>query len=222
MIENLLWPKKLTEPPQLLVDVEALLITRALLGVGLVGFDSESDIDRATSYKIISVGTDGPDTFRMGFRLDVTQLTRGTHTQMCMTLPFQKMSAEIVGFRCHGYTQANANLVNPPDMTVEKSSLTNEPTIRLKRLGVPAGHTYLFKMESPEFEDNSSEKQFSSGMGYSIIYSYNNSSSNLKSEPEFTNMWTNYKTIVFESIIKVTVDRSYSPDTGFRIGVAEL
>lgn len=220
MVENLLWPKKLTEPPQLLVDVESLLLARALLGVGLVGFDSKSDINRAASYKIISVGTDGPDTFRMGFRLDVTQLTSETNTQICMTVPFQKMSAEIVGFRCHGYAQANANLANPPDMTVEKSSLTNTPTIRLKRFGIPAGHTYLFKMESPEFADSVSEKQFSAGMGYSIIYSYNNSRSDLRSESEFANMWTNYKTVVFESVIKVTVDRSYSPENGFRLGIA--
>lgn len=220
MIENLLWPKKMKEPPQLLVDVETLFKAKGNLSVKLVNFNSRSNIDREATCTLISVGTDGPDTFRIGFKVDVTQLTKGTYIMMALALPFQKISTNIIGFKCHGYTRADALLSMTPDETVEKTSLTNPPTITQYELGDVSGHKDLFKMESPEFEYDGHDKQFASGYGCYIDYDYENKQGDLKSESEFANMWTNYNKIVFETIIKVTVNRDYSSYNGFRLGVA--
>lgn len=220
MIESLLYPKKLTEPPQLLVDVETLFNANGNLSVKLVNFKSSSNIARETTCKLISVGTDGPDTFRIGFNADVTQLTRGTYLIMALALPFQKISTNIIGFKCHGYTRADAYLSMTPDETVEKTSLINPPTVTQYQLGDVSGHKDLFKMESPEFEYDGSNRQFASGYGCYISYDYENKQGDLGSEPEFADMWTNYNKIAFETIVKVTVDRSYNSYNGFRLGVA--
>ena len=139
---------------------------------------------------------------------------------MALALPFQKISTNIIGFKCHGYTRADALLSMTPDETVEKTSLTNPPTITQYELGDVSGHKDLFKMESPEFEYDGHDKQFASGYGCYIDYDYENKQGDLKSESEFANMWTNYNKIVFETIIKVTVNRDYSSYNGFRLGVA--
>lgn len=219
MIESLLYPKKLTEPPQLLVDVETLFNAKGDLGVKLVNFESSSDIDREATCKLISVGTDGPDTFRIGFNANVTQLSGRTYLIMALALPFQKISTNIIGFKCHGYKRADAHLSMTPDKTVEKTSLINPPTVTKYQLGDVSGHKDLFKMESPEFEYDGSNRQFASEYGCYISYDYDNKQSNLGSEPGFADMWT-YKKIAFETIVKVTVDRSYNSYNGFRLGVA--
>lgn len=220
MIESLLYPKKLTEPPQLLVDVETLFNANGNLSVKLVDFESHSNTDGETTCKLISVGTDGPDTFRIGFNADVTQLSGGTYLTMVLALPFQKISTNIIGFKCHGYTRADAYLSMTPDETVEKTSLTNPPTVTQYQLGDVSGHKDLFKMESPEFEYDGSNRQFASGYGCYISYDYENRRGDLRSESEFADMWTNYNKIAFETIVKVTVDRSYNSYNGFRLGVA--
>lgn len=223
MIENLLWPKKLTKPPQLLINVDNLFNGTGYLQGRLVDFRCASDINREATCDLISVGTDGPDTFRIGIKVDVTQLTRSTKIQMALAMPFQMVSIEVIGFKCHGYANNDfPGMFMNPDKTVEKTSLINQPYIAWNRILEP-DHSFLFKMESPEFEyDDYFEKQFSSSTGGQIYYNYQNSKGNLSAEPGFEDMWSNYKVIVLETIIKVKVDRSYNPDTGFRIGVAEL
>lgn len=222
MIENLLWPKKLTEPPQLLVDVDTLFNATGYLHGRLVDFRCVSDINRDADFDLISIGTDGPDTFRISLKVDVTQLTRSTKIQMALAMPFQMVSIEVIGFKCNGYANNEFPvMLTPPDKTIEKTSLINQPYIVWTKIHEPP-HTFLFKMESPEFEyDDYFEKQFSSGTGGQIYYKYQNSEGDLSAEPGFEDMWSNYKVIILETIIKVKVDRSYNPDTGFRIGVAE-
>lgn len=221
MIENLLWPKKIKEPPQLLVDVETLFKSHGNLSAKLVGFKSNSDITRTAACSLISVGTDGPDTFRIGFKVNVTNMDGGTWVTMVLAVPFQKLSTQIIGFKCHGYTRADALFSMTPDKTVEKTSLTNPPMITQYQLSDVSGHERLFKMESPEFEYDGSETQFSSAKGYYIDYDYENDKGNLMFVPEFAAMWNDYQTVVFETIVKVTVDRSYSSYNGFRLGIAQ-
>lgn len=218
MKENLLWPNKLTEPPQLLVDVDTLFKSYGNLDVKLVNFESASDMKRMASCDLISVGTDGRDTFRIGFKVDVTQLNRESVIVMDIALPFQQLYTKIIGFKCHGYTRANAWPKEKPDKTVEKTSLTNPPTVTRYPL-MNGSHTRLFKMESPKFEYNGSETQFSSETGSYIDYEYANSNGNLMSVPEFADIWANYKTVFFETIVMVKVDRVYNPEWGFRLGV---
>ena len=50
MIESLLYPKKLTEPPQLLVDVESLFHKGGNLNTSLVGFVGMSSMNKAVNY----------------------------------------------------------------------------------------------------------------------------------------------------------------------------
>lgn len=222
MIENLLWPKKLTEPPQLLVDVDSLFNATGYLGGRLVDFRCVSDINREATCDLISVGTDGPDTFRISLKVDVTQLTRSTKIQMVLAMPFQTASIEVIGFKCNGYANNDFPVIMmSPDKTVEKTSLINQPHIVYDRIYGPIDR-FLFKMESPEFEyDDYFRRQFSSGNGGQLYYQYQNSKGNLSDEPGFENMWSNYKVIILETIIKVKVDRSYDPNGGFKIGVAE-
>lgn len=220
MAENLLWPKKLTEPPQLLVDVEALFKS-GNLGASLVGFGSRVSPDRTTFCRFNSVGIDGPDTFRIGFVADVTKLTRGSWILMSIAVPFQRISTEIIKFNCHGWSAANAALGMTPDKTVEATSLINPPDISHYSIGLPGGSECLFKMESPEFESTDDENRFSSGSGVYINYDYENRKGDLSSESAFADMWNKYQTVAFETIVKVTVNRSYSLDNGFRLGVVE-
>nr|UVY04224.1 MAG: hypothetical protein [Bacteriophage sp.] len=220
MKENLLWPKKLTEPPQLLVDVETLFKSYGNLNVKLVNFESSSDMKRMASYNLISVGTDGPDTFRIGFTVDVTQLNSSSSITMDLALPFQQLYTKIIGFKCHGYTRVNASPMERPNKTVEKTSLTNPPMVTRYPLINGSEHERLFKMESPEFEYDGSETQFSSTTGCYIDYEYENSNGNLMSVPEFADIWANYNRVFFETIVTVKVDRTYASDFGFRLGVA--
>lgn len=218
MKENLLWPKKLTEPPQLLVDVETLFKSYGDLSVHLFNFKSSSDMERMASCDLISVGTDGRDTFRIGFTVDVTQLKGSSSITMALALPFQQLYTKITRFKCHGYTKANASPKETPDKTVEKTSLINPPTVTMYPLINESEHKRLFKMESPKFEYDGSETQFSSETGCYIDYEYENSDGDLKSE--FTDIWANYNRVFFETIVTIRVDRVYLPEWGFRLGVA--
>ena len=220
MKENLLWPKKLTEPPQLLVDVETLFKSYGDLSVNLVNFKSSSDMNRMASCDLISVGTDGLDTFRIGFTVDVTQLNSSSSITMALALPFQQLYTKIIGFKCHGYTRANASPKETPDKTVEKTSLTNPPMVTKYQLINGSEHERLFKMESPKFEYDGSETQFSSETGCYIDYEYENSNGDLMSVSEFADIWANYNRVFFETIVTIKVDRAYLPERGFRLGVA--
>lgn len=216
MIENLLWPKKLTEPPQLLVDVETLFHKGGNLDTSLVGFVGNSSMDKAMNYRLISVGGDGPDTFRIGFIADVTGITRLDYVMAALALPFQDLETEIMWFMCHGWTQAGADILSTTDKTVEKGSLSNSPDVLQAPMQSPTGHEYLFKMESSEFEGNGSGNKFSSaGSGYSIYYDYMNRNGDLKSE--FPEIFNNYATVALETVVKVKVYSSAFPD-GFRLG----
>lgn len=218
MIESLLYPKKLTEPPQLLVDVETLFYQGGNLNTSLVGFAATSSMKKPANYRLISVGTDGSDTFRIGFIADVTGITRSGYVMEAIAVPFQDIDAEVIGVKCHGWSKTGAAIMSTPDKTVEKTSLINMPEALSVTIMPPNGHKYLFKMESSEFEGNGSGDQFSSfGSGCSIYYDYINSSGDLKSE--FPEIFNNYATVALETIVKVKV-YSRNLSSGFRLGVA--
>ncbi len=220
MIESLLYPKKLTEPPQLLVDVEALFNQGGNLNTSLVGFVSTSSMKKPVNYRLISVGTDGPDTFRIGFIADVTGITRSGYVMAAIAMPFQDIETEIVGIKCHGFSTSGAAIMGTLDKTVKKTLLENMPDVLPAPVRLPDKHKYLFKMESPEFEGNGSGEQFSSaGSGYSIYFDYRNSGGDLKSE--FSEIFNNYATVALETIVKVKV-HYVNLSIGFRLGIAQL
>lgn len=220
MIESLLYPKKLTEPPQLLVDVETLFHNGGILNSNLVGFTATSSLKKTVNYRLISVGADGPDTFRASFVADVTGITRSGYILATMALPFQDIEAEIVGIKCHGWSKAGAAIMGTPDKTVEKTSIENMPTAFANIIQLPSGHKYLFKMESSEFEGNGSGEKFSSaGSGSGIYFDYMNRDGDLKSE--FTEIFNNYATVALETVVKVKVYYT-TLNSGFRLGIAQL
>lgn len=219
MIESLLYPKKLTEAPQLLVDVETLFDKGGNLNTSLVGFAYTSSMKKVVNYRLISVGEDGHDTFRFSFVADVTGITRSGYVMAAIAVPFQDLETEIVGVKCHGWTASGAAIMGTPNKTVEKSSaaMVNAPEVLPASIMPPDGHKYLFKMESSEFEGGD---QFSSfGSGYSIYFDYINSRGVLGSE--FPEIFNNYSTVALEVIVKVKV-YYYNLRSGFRLGIAQL
>lgn len=219
MIESLLYPKKLTKPPKLLVDVESLFHKGNIMDTNLVGFAYHSSINKVVNYRLISVGTDGPDTFRVGFVANVTGVSRSDYVMAAIAVPFQDLETEIMLVKCHGWSTAGAAIMGTPDKTVEKSSasMVNPPNVLPSSIGMPEGHEYLFKMEGSELEGG---KQFSSwGSGSNIYFDYVNSSGDIGTE--FPEIFDHYATVALEVIVKVKVYCS-NLASGFSLGIAQL
>lgn len=219
MIESLLYPKKLAESPQLLVDVESLFHKGGSMNTSLVGFAYHASKNKVVNYRLISVGEDGPDTFRVGFVADITGITRSDYVQATLSVPFQDLETEIMLVKCHGWSTGGAAIMSTPDKTVDKSlaSMINPPEVLPTPMGMPDGHEYLFKMEGSELEGG---KQFSSlGSGYSIYFDYINSTGDIGSE--FPEIFDHYATVALEVIVKVKVYYS-NLMFGFRLGIAQL
>lgn len=216
MIENLLWPKKLTAPPQLLVDVAALF--RGKFGnftIPLVGFDVFSGAE--VNYRLIDVSSDGSNTFRIGL---INKLIRSNgRSVMRIAIPFQSMAAQIDEIRCHGWDTPPASLLSTPSKTeIRKSSSHIQPTLNQIRFRLD-GHSSLFKMKSDEFEGDGSGKQFQSAGLYSGL-EYAISNNIVAAGQEFTEMFDNYsdKTMALEVIVMIKVYSGTYP-SGFQVGI---
>lgn len=209
MIESLLYPKKLTEPPQLLVDVEALFTGKnGDFTIPVIG--SLGTSDRQT-YRLIDVSSDGSNTFRIGF---IKKLSRASDNAIIRTaMPFQVMTAVIDEYRCHGWNNANANLLSTPDRTEVAKKISGKTRVSLPIYNpTSSGHTSLFKMVSDEF----AEMQFSSigqytGVNCEITYGaedvYNDFSD-----------FNDYNMVAIEVIIRVQVYSGYN-SRGFMVGI---
>lgn len=225
MIENLLWPTtaKVTQPPQLLVDVEALFNGRiSVFDVSLIGeYIVSSSRGEWTKYRLIDVSSDGSNTFRIGF---VSEILGGPITyQHIITVPFQDIYVQIDEFRCHGWNEAYADTLSDPAETQVKKMILNRPGVLVRPGEPPAGHSSLFKMTGYELEGGGSGQQFSSNGSYmGIEYNFTRAYvDNLRNE--FPNMWEKYrdkssKTLAVETVVKVIVN-SGNTDNGFKIGI---
>lgn len=211
MIESLLYPKKLTEPPQLLVDVEALF-TGKNGGFTIPVIGSVGTSDKQT-YRLIDVSSDGSDTFRIGFIKKLSRSAGGAiiHTAM----PFQVMTAARDEYRCHGWKTANANLLSTPDKTEVAKSISGGYARTSVSIYNPtaSGHESLFKMTSDEF---AGEGQFSSigqysgvdcEISYNLVDAYDDF-------PDFND----YAMVAIEVIVKVKVYSGYN-SRGFKVGI---
>lgn len=216
MIESLLYPKKLTEPPQLLVDVAALFNGKnGNFTIPVVGYTSSSGTE--IKYRLIDVSSDGSNTFRIGF---INKLRRGNGDSiMRIAMPFQSISAQVDEIRCHGWDTTNANLLSTPSKTeVRKSSNQIHPMVYTNRF-YSNGHSSLFKMKSDKFEGDGSGKQFSSkGLYAGIEYTISNNI--VAAGNEFTEMFNSYydKTMALEVIVMVKVYSGNYSD-GFLVGI---
>lgn len=216
MIESLLYPKKLTKPPQLLVDVESLFNGKfGNFTIPLVGYDIFSGTE--VKFRLIDVSSDGSNTFRIGF---INKLIRSNgNSVMRIALPFQSLSFQIDEIRCHGWDTPTASLLSTPSKTeIRKSSSHIQPIIQTMRFRLD-GYSSLFKMKSDEFEGDGSGKQFqSAGLYAGIDYSISNNI--VAAGEEFTEMFNNYsdKTMALEVIVMIKVySGTYS--SGFQVGI---
>ena len=214
MIESLLYPKKLTVPPQLLVDVQALFNGKnGNFTIPVIGSVGTSDTQ---TYRLIDVSSDGSNTFRIGFIKKLSRSAGGAiiHTAM----PFQVMTAATDEFRCHGWNTANANLLSTPDKTEVAKSISGRDYVSVSIYNPPSSeHKSLFKMTSDEF---AGEGQFSSTgqfggaysgvdceVSYNLVDAYNDF-------PDFND----YAMVAIEVIVKVKV-YSGSDSSGFKVGI---
>lgn len=220
MIENLLWPKKLSMPPQLLINPSELFKGFLFQGtyplVNSVG-------DAATQIRFIETNT---DRFRIGFVSDVHN-AKGLSKKV-LTLPFQEISTEIYEYKCHGWNKKGKDTLSTPDKTEVKKSINSAKDLLLEVWPMQANNSssnrYLFKMEGDALEGNGSGSQFLSKGTYSGI-KYQISGDELRSRlsSEFPNMWNAFsdatsKTLAFEVVVDVHVVSTVGSD-GFKVGL---
>ena len=216
MIENLVYPKKLTMPPKLLIDVAALFNGKnGSITIPVVGYTSSSGTE--IKFRLIDVSSDGSNTFRIGF---INKLKSGNGDSiMRIAMPFQSISAEVDEIRCHGWDTTNADLLSTPSKTeVRKSSNQIYPRVYTNRF-YSNGHSSLFKMKSDKFEGDGSGNQFSSkGLYAGLEYTISNNIS--AAGNEFTEMFNSYadKTMALEVIVMVKVYSGTYSD-GFLTGM---
>ena len=217
MAETLLWPKKLTTPPQLLID-PSVMFNEDIFGrphplINIFG----SNTTRVRYLGLVQNG------FMIGFVTDVYNSDPEAE-QKTITLPFQDISTKILEYRCHGWYAYNMDILSTPNRTEVKTNL-KYPTSVIARPSryIDSNNKPLFKMEGEDLEDGGSGPQFSSNRAYFGI-SYNMVGDafvdNLRID--FPTMFDYFgvgaSTLAIETVVKVDVISATDPD-GFKIGV---
>lgn len=223
MAENLLWPTKLSMPPQLLIDPEVL-------------FNNEDfEISPGKHLPLIlPVGPAKvryiglvPNGFMIGFVVDVYKERTDTYRTI-LPLPFQDLTIEILQYKLHGWYGEKADILSTPNQTELKTEL-NVPANVTQMYGSHSSapsRKPLFKMVGNSLEDNGSKPQFSSNIQYgsysAILYTvpYGTFYENLQSE--FSDMFVKFpneppSTLAIETVVKVSPISATDPD-GFKIG----
>lgn len=222
MIESLLYPKKLTKAPNLLVNAGALFTGKSgNMSIPLIGSASSSS---TITFRLIDAVAEDDDTaFRIGF---IKKLSRSSAVaSIRITLPFQSIMVYIDEFRCHGWNTTDADLLSTPSKTEIKQTIQNRPSVGVRRYFSDDFDT-LFRMLGEELENYGLGPQFSSvgedGSLYSgIDCTMRNSSADI--QDDFPDMFDNYATkmLALEVIVRVKVYGGADSD-GFRTGLAQL
>lgn len=215
MVENLLWPKKLSMPPQLLIDPE--VIFNGKQGEGY-GYEPLVSVLGQAEVKYIGLVPNG---FMIGFIADVSWA--GGTLRTSLKLPFQDISTEILQYKMHKWNKKNADILRTPDKTEWKTSLNVPAHISVHRTDEYDLRKPLFKMVGESLEDGGSKPQFSSNMAYTeIAYGVTLESFGENLPLEFPTMFSDYdsslNTLAIETVVKVGVISGTGPD-GFKIGV---
>ena len=219
MAENLLWPTKLSMPPQLLINPAELfngdIFARNIPLVNSIGSEY-------IKIRFIDMIQDG---FRIGYVSDVFHVYEGSVKRLM--LPFQEISTTIDEFKCHGWNSKGVDILSTPARTEVKKSLSHSmgiDTITMVANKWDHGHKPLFKMKGDTLEEDGSGAQFSSKGTYSgIQFTINGDDVNVYLPSEFPDMWSafsdkNSKTLALEVIVDVHVVSATDTD-GFKIGV---
>lgn len=225
MAENLLWPTKLSMPPQLLMDPEVLFNS---MDFEYYPREYLPLISPVGSAKVRYIGL-VPNGFMIGFVCNVYKDVRLTTCRTFLPLPFQDLTVEILQYKLHGWSSENANILSTPGKTEWKTKLNVSASAVQMYKNPPSSAPSskpLFKMVGNNLEDNGSKPQFSSSIKYgsysAILYQvpYETFYENLQSE--FPTMFNDYdpstSTLAIETVVKVGVI-SYPETDGFKIGV---
>lgn len=221
MAENLLWPTKLSMPPQLLIDPEVIFKGEET-PYSIKYHESLVSIEGPAQIRYID---SVPNGFTIGFVTNIESLNSSLRT--VLKLPFQDISAEILQYKMHFWEVGDFYLLGTPDITESKTNLSVPASIGTRRtdknslLKKP-----LFKMVGESLEDGGSKPQFSSNMGYSIIDYEVPASFEENLKLEFPNMYDNedyaynptLNTLAIETVVKVNVISATDSD-GFKVGV---
>lgn len=229
MIENLLYPKKLTEPPQLLVDPKVLFEGEVYSwDIPLVNSYNTADLISSpliVQYRLIDVCSDGSNTFRLGF-LDNVIGDKNNIGDFYLTMPFQDVEATIDEYRCHRWDSFGVDMTTEPAETQVKKTISHQAKIRAYEASVDDNSRYrLFKMKSDELDDSFPEMFFSNEV-YSAIRYNRGSGFPQQLTNDFPEMYQHFQTnpdrqtLAIETIVKVKVD-SGNTARGFRIGVLD-
>ena len=219
MAENLLWPTKLSMPPQLLIDPEVI-------------FNGNKDTDnRYTPLVYINGPAEVryiglvPNGFMIGFVVDIYKNSGTLRTTL--KLPFQDISTEILQYKMHGWNKKYADILSAPVKTEWRTKLNVPAHISAGQSNDYGLRKPLFKMVGESLEDGGSKPQFSSNRAYSEIYysvPHESSEGDFKENLplEFPGMFSNFNqsssTLAIETVVKVNVISATDP-SGFKVGV---
>lgn len=224
MAENLLWPTKLSMPPQLLIDPEVLFNNQDIESSPGIYLPLISPVGPA---KVRYIGL-VPNGFMIGFVWNVYKEMTDT-CRTILPLPFQDLTTEILQYKLHGWYRENADILSTPDQTKWKTKL-NVSALAMQMYGNHSSapsRKPLFKMVGNNLEDSGSKPQFSSSIKYgsysAILYTvpYETFYENLPLE--FPDMFSEFpndppSTLAIETVVKVGIISATDTD-GFKIGV---
>lgn len=219
MAENLLWPTKLSMPPQLLIDPEVI-------------FNGEKDIYNLYTPLVYINGVAEvryiglvPNGFMIGFVVDIYK--NGGTFRTTLKLPFQDISTEILQYKMHGWNKKHVGILSTPVKTEWRTNLNVPAHVSVGRSDDYGLRKPLFKMVGESLEDGGSKPQFSSNMAYSeidYVVPYDSSEGDFKENLplEFPGMFSDFNqsssTLAIETVVKVNVISATDPD-GFKVGV---
>ena len=215
MAENLLWPTKLSMPPQLLIDPEVMFNGKQ---GEVYGYEPLVSVSGQADVKYLGLLPNG---FMIGFIANV-KLAGGT-LKTNLKLPFQDISTEILQYKMYKWNEKDADILRTPDKVAWKVSLNVPARASAHRTGEYDLRKPLFKMVGESLEDGGSKPQFSSNMAYTgIEYRVDLESFGDNLPLEFPSMFSDYNpsssTLAIETVVKVDVVSATNPD-GFKIGV---
>lgn len=218
MMENLLWPKKLSTPPQLLINPEALFdAEKSPYSFGrnksLVPIEGSAKVRYIDSVR---------NSFTIGFVANIEASDTSLYTQL--RLPFQDISTEILQYKMHLWNNGgDTNILSTPDQTESKTKLNVSARTSIATSDDFPLRLQLFKMLGESLENDGYKPQFASNGGYSILrYEVPQGfKENLKLE--FPNMFNDeydpmLMTLAIETVVKINVVSATDPN-GFKVGV---
>ena len=152
MAENLLWPTKLSMPPQLLIDPEVLFNNEDFEYYPRQYLPLISPVGPA---KIRYIGL-VPNGFMIGFVVNVHKERMDTYKTV-LPLPFQDITVEILQYKLHGWHSEKVDILSTPDQTKWKTKLNVSARATQMYSNPPSSAPSkkpLFKMVGNNLEDN--------------------------------------------------------------------